>query len=343
MKRILTLAAALAVTVGFAMPANAQSQIIILSGQNPSSTEANQESRFIRLALGTWIKYALGNQLGSGLFGGLSVVPNGGMNIAVQNSVTNAPGAIIQSCPDDTNPVPSTGTPFLSADATTIGCLGLVSTSSGSIGPMTAPGTGLSQYYLLESQLVRVDTNPQTVTFENSSGVKTTSSQNRWRVDQPNYQLKAGTASSTPTVPTADSGWMGIATVLVPSGTATITSGMISMLPSFSGFIANGANVSVTGLTISSLTAGCLQTNSSGVVSSLTCTSGLGSVGATAPITASTVSGTATVGCPTCVTAVHGGTGITSSGGSTPSMGLSHGDYIDQGSAAQTRAGALTT
>lgn len=344
MKRVLALAAVIA-AVGFAMPANAQQRVIIYPGQGPQSAQANQQARFTRLAFGTWIRIALGSQLGAGAFSGLSVVPNGGMNVAVQPATAGTPGAIIQACALDANPIPTSASPQLSADSSVIGCLATLSVSSGSIGPATAPGSGLSQYYLVEAKLTASDTNSQSIMFVNSNGSQSYSTVPTFRGDTPSYQLKAGIASSSPVVPSADTGYVGIGTVLIPSGTATITSGMIAMLPSFAGFIANGANVSVTGLTISSQGAGCLQTNGSGVVSAQTCTSGLGAVvSGDSKVVANTVSGTATVTCPTCITSVTAGTGITATpSGSSTTVGLSHGDYIDQGSSAQARTGALTT
>jgi hypothetical protein len=277
------------------------------------------------------------------------------MNVAVQPCTANTLGSVYQMGVDDPAPVPQNVTTQLAADATQIVILGTQATPSGSIGPITAPSSGLQQVYLLEAQISTHDAASASVMFVNTNGSQSFSTVPTLRVDAINYQLKAGTpATSSPQTPAADAGWLGIAKIAITSSTTSIVQGQITMLPSFAGYLQNGANVTVAGLTISSSAAGCLQTNAQGLVSSLPCTSGLGSVAATFPLTASTSSSTANVACPTCVTSVTGAGPVNVSAGTTPTVSLgvvdvAHGgtgsatqNFVDLGATAQVKSGSLT-
>jgi hypothetical protein len=300
-------------TVG---PASAD-RVITYPGQLGSSTEQNQGPRFMRLAFGTWIRDALGPTTSAGgVYSNLTVVPNGGMYVATQPTLPNSMAALYQIAVDDANPIPANGTPSLPADATKIVVQALQGGVSSSLGPISAPGSGLSQYYLVEAQVQTTDTTPTSMTFTSSNG-SYTNVVDVTRADQIVYQLKAGTAASSPLVPTVDTGWIGIATILVPSGTASITTGMIAPLPSFTGFLTNGQAATISALTLQGFGNGCLQVTGGGVVQSLPCTSGLGVVNGTAgQINVSTVAGAATVS-------------------------LAHGDYADLVNT-QTIGGAKT-
>jgi len=307
--------AALFVVLSIA-PAFAGSRVIWYPNQNPTAEGLNSISRFTRLALGTWMRDAAGSNLSAGgFYTDLTVAPNGGMFVAVSPTTANTLGAIYQLAVDDPNPLPQGSyTPQLSSDTTKVMVQALQSGPTGSVGPITAPSSGLSQYYLVEAQVLTTDTVPIPFTFLDTHGNPSSLTLNSVRQDQIVYQLKAGTAASSPSQPTVDTGWIAIAYVLVPSGTSTITSGMISAVPAFQGFVVNGSNVTLSGLTISSLSsAGCLQNTGAGVVISLPCTSGLGSVVGTSPINASTVSGTATVSCPTCASGVSASSPLSAS------------------------------
>lgn len=322
MRRVLSaVIAALFLCVPIA--AHAAGRVIVYPGQNPLSEQQNQQQRFHRLAVGTWIWNALGsNTAAGGVYANLSVVPNGGMYVAVQPTQANTLGSLYQIGVDDSATVPSgsSWTPNIAADSTQIVLQGLQSSPSGSLGPIVAPSSGLLQYYLVEAQLQTVDTDSQTISFINSNRTPSTRTVNTERMDEIVYQLKAGMAAASPTVPTVDTGWIPIATVLVPSGVSSITTGMVAAEPAFQGFIATGSNVSLAGLTLSTQSAGCLQVDSSHVVSSQPCTSGLGTVTGTSPINATTSAGVSTVTCTTCVTNVTATGNLSSTGGTTPQV-----------------------
>src|SRR5579875_1590755 len=300
----------------------ADSRVVVYPGQVPLSEQTNLNVRFARLARGTNLRDFFGSNIGAGVYSNLSVVPNGGMYVTVQPTNPNTLGSVYMIGADDPNPVPNGVTPNLPADPTQILIWAAQQGSSGSIGPLTAPANGLQQYYIVEAQIQTVPANPQNVQFVNSAGATSYQNVNTQLVDALVYQLKPGVPSSTPQLPTVDSGWIPIANILVPGGASSITQSMITPYPAFNGFVINGSNVTISGLTLRGAPAGCLQTNSSGTVSVQPCTSGLGTVSSTFPITASTSNGIATVGCPTCVTSVSGSGAISSSGGTTPTISL---------------------
>ena len=389
MRKIISAALAVLFVLLCAAPAFATDRSIAYPLQNPTSEQFNAQARAARMALGTALRDFLGSSLSAGgVYTNLTVAPNGGMYVAVAPTTTGTPGAVYQLAQDDPNPLPQGFyTPQLSADTTLTIVPALQSGPSSSIGPLSAPAGGTSQYYLIEAQVQTSDTTPLPMTFLNSQGTPSTLTVNTVRHDGAVFQAKAGTpASSSPAVPSVDSGWVAVAKILIPGGASSITSGMITAYPAFQGFVVNGSSVSVSALTISSLaTAGCLQNSNTGVITSSPCTSGLGTVNATSPITSTTSGGVATVACPNCVSGVSAtspisasissnllsvslgtvpianggtgqttlptgvlqytgsaitaatgivtgltaGTGIAVGTGSTPSVGLSHGDYAD--------------
>ncbi len=343
MRKILGALALALLCANVRTPAIAEDRTITTSGSVPSANQLNQQTRDDRIALGLLARDVLGSNVTNGMYANLAVVPNGGMYVEVQPANSGIGfGTVYQIKPEDPLPLPQNQAVQLSADMNPVVLIGQQNGPLGGIGPMTAPSSGNSVIYLVEAQIVVTDGANQTVKFQNPTGGGTTNeSLPITRSDVINYQVIAGTPASSPVAPTATTGWVGIAQVTIPSGTTVITTGMIAPVAPFGGFIAAGGSPSVAGLTISSLGAGCLQTNSSGVVSSNTCTSGLGSVVGGFPITSSTSGGVASVGCPTCVTSLVGGTGVSVTSSTTPTVGLSHGDYLSL-TGNQTAAGSKT-
>jgi hypothetical protein len=327
-------------SIALPIAAAAEDRTQTYSGQIPSSTQTNQQTRDDRTALGVFARDVLGAAATAGTYANLSVVPNGGMYVAVQPTGAGN-GSVYQIKPEDPLPLPQNQAVQLSTDTNPIVLIGLQNGPTGGVGPMTAPTSGNSVIYLVEAQISTIDGANQTVTFQNTTGGTNTESLPITRTDKVSYQVVAGTPSSSPTAPAATTGWVAIGTITIPSGTTVITSGMIAPSPPFGGFVVAGGSPSVTGLTITGVGTGCLSTNGSGVVTAAACTSGLGSVVGGYPITASTSGGVANVGCPTCVTSLVSGTGVTTTTGTTPTVGLSHGDY-DSLAGNQTITGAKT-
>jgi hypothetical protein len=221
----------------------ASDRVIVYPLQNPSSTQQATIQRYPRISIGTFLRDALGVSYTGGTYNNLTISPGTGLYVTVAPSVANTTGSVYQQGQDDVNPIPVNVTPQLSADPTVIMLQGLfpANTTSTPLGPLTAPSTsGQSIYYLIEAQITQVDTNPQSVLFVNQANSKYYQTVNTTRSDAIVFQVKAGTASATPTVPTIDSGWISIGTVLVAYGQSSISSGNISMTLPFQGFSPTG-------------------------------------------------------------------------------------------------------
>jgi hypothetical protein len=232
-----------------------------LSGINPQSTWLNQEERWIRLGIGAfWWQALCGSQATCpGNFSNLSVVPNGGVNVVVQPSVSNSIGTLYQLLPEETSGFggyPSGVGVFLPADATQVMIQGTIAQATSAIGPLSPPlTTGQSITYLVECNILTVDTTSQPVNIVSAGGSVTPSTANRDRVDTVNCQGKAGVAATTGTqvTPTVDTGYVAVASVAVPFGTSTITNGMITANAPLAGnvFLSPGSaqpgSISVTG------------------------------------------------------------------------------------------------
>ena len=99
---------------------------------------------------------------------------------------------------------------------------------------LTPPGTsGDSIIYLLEAQYADLDTDVQTITFYNttSPGNPTTSSEPRVREGTIAFVLKAGIASSSPTAPSADAGYVPLYTIEVNYGQTVLSQSNITVAP----------------------------------------------------------------------------------------------------------------
>jgi hypothetical protein len=214
-----------------------------LTGENPQSTVLNQEERWIRLGIGAYWWQTLCSAAATcpGNFANLSIVPNGGTNVVVQPSISATIGALYQLLPEETSGFggyPSGVGVFLPTDTTRVMIQGTIATATSAIGPLTPPlTTGQSINYLIECNILTVDTTSQPVNIISPGGSVTPSTANRDRSDTINCQSKAGVAATTgtQTTPTVDSGYVSLGRVAVAYATSTITTGMISASSPLSG------------------------------------------------------------------------------------------------------------
>ena len=219
-------------------PALASDRVIVYPLQNPLSTQQSLMQRYPRVQVGNFMRDAFGSVGSIGGYTNMSIAPAGTLYVSVSPTSSTNNGALYQLEQNDPNPIPQNVTPQLAADPTVVMLEGILNATSSLIGPIAVPGTtGQSQYTLIEAQIQSADTNSQQELFVNQAGGKYYATVNTDRTDQIVFQAKAGTASTTPSIPTTDAGWVSIGTVLVPYGTSTITSGMINMVTPFPGFL----------------------------------------------------------------------------------------------------------
>ena len=128
---------------------------------------------------------------------------------------------------------------------------------------LTPPGTsGESIIYLLEAQYADLDTDTQTITFYNVSDPTnpTTATQPRVREGTISFVLKAGIASSSPTAPSADAGYVPLYNIEVAYGQTvlsqsdiTVASGAPFLSQKLFGLMNGSGNLNVDALTASGL------------------------------------------------------------------------------------------
>ena len=97
---------------------------------------------------------------------------------------------------------------------------------------LTPPGTsGESIIYLLEAQYADLDADTQTITFYNVSDPTnpTTATQPRVREGTISFVLKAGIASSSPTAPSADAGYVPLYNIEVAYGQTVLSQSNITV------------------------------------------------------------------------------------------------------------------
>jgi hypothetical protein len=324
MKRILHAAIAAIFALSITAPALAN-RVVVYPAQTPTSNETNQQPRNERVALGTLMRDFLGSSVAAGgTYANLSVIPGTGLFVAVKPPTTNTLGSLYQLAASDAAAVPTGYSPSIPADPTIVVVQGLQSTQSPAIGPLTAPGAGNSVYYLVEAQVQTAYTTPLALQFVNSSGSRYTQTVNTSIDDQIVYQTKGGTPAPSPTVPTVDSGWIAVGTVLVPSSTTQITSGMIAMLAPFPGFLTSSNSVALTATPAPPQTgnAAISGTLAAGTVSGSTLTSTVAT--GTPPLTVASTTLVANLNAATAGTlsginpTTHGGTGTATPIGVTP-------------------------
>lgn len=222
----------------------ADTRVIVYSTENPTSNDTNSVMQLDRISKGGFMRDALGPTLvASGAYSGMACSP--GTGLYVTTGPTGAYGDLYQQVANDPNPLPTGGYPSpLPASTIQTVVAAQQTTVSAPLGPLTAPGGGLSTYYLIEFQVGSTDTNSQSRAFVSSTGSKTFASVNVNRIDSIAYQVKAGTPSATPSIPAVDSGYTAMCTALIPNGRSQVLSGDIAPVTAtqFTGFT-NGANV----------------------------------------------------------------------------------------------------
>jgi hypothetical protein len=251
------LSAALAVVFALASlsvaPSRADDMTQTLSGMNPQSTWINQNSRDNRISDGTYRWQAFGsNQSDPGHYAGCVTTPSTGLFVAVTTSGTFTNCSVFQLLPESPSALggfPSGNGTFLPADNTKIELQAILpaGTSTAAIGPMgVGASSGQSVSNLIECQVTISDVNSQPISIVSSTGIVTSTVGNRDRVDRPTCQSKASASATSPTTPTVDSGFVAISAVVVPFGTATVTSGMVSAQTAqqfFGFFAASGTGI----------------------------------------------------------------------------------------------------
>ncbi len=252
MKKLIASLGVLFAMCGSMLPARALDSTQNYYGQVLDPSWLNLEPRYVKASIGE----ALYNLLGStGTFSNLSVAPSGGMYVSVGPSTSGQLGALYQlgslaPFAVGGSPIGASGATQLAADSTQVTLQGLIGSPALSVGPLTAPGvTGTSISYLIECQVQEVSKTPQTQTFETLPNYNyTTGTANRDLADTISCKSLASSASATPTTPAVDNGYLAIASVLIPQGTASITSSNITMQAPFVGFQRIGAPINVSSL-----------------------------------------------------------------------------------------------
>ena len=240
------------VFLALTIPAGATDRVVTFPQENPTSLNANQQLRSDRLVLGTWMMQEL-NLTGniSGIYSGLTTSPATGLFVTVGPTTASTLGALYQVAQNDPDPIPAScpvgpTCAQLAADQTLIAIPALQALASNPIGPLTAPGSGLSVYWLIEAQVQTIDTNSQVQNFVSASGPTVQYVVNNTRTDEIVYVAKGGSpASSSPTHPTPDSGFIPIAYVLVPNGMTQVPTNAITAAPAFAGFAPIGSQIAL--------------------------------------------------------------------------------------------------
>ena len=327
-KLVAAFAAAALIFCSFPVPAVAQTapsgrSIVYPLENQPSVDTVLQPARFARLAMGSWMLHALQlSSNGAGVVSNCTTAPGTGLFVTVAPALSGSLCGLYQVTNDDANPLPIGYTPQLAADSTLIVVQALQSTISSNLGPLTAPGTGgQSIYYLVEAQITTSDVAAGSRAFINAStGVVSHPTVPTQRQDSIAYQLKAGTASSSPAKPAVDSGWVPVAFVLVPNGKTQILTGDISDGgATFHGFVPSGSAVTL------NATPAPAQTGNA----SITGTMAVGGLNDSALAASSSVctdgsSNLQTSGCPsgTVTSVTASGPCLVSSGGATPNLSI---------------------
>lgn len=225
-------------------PALADDRVQFYFGESPTSTMLNVSQNDQRIAMGI-IRANLLSTHAAGLVANAAVTPGGGLAVVVGPNAAHVDLALYQMGVVDTNNL-GTSTAALPPNPLQIMLQGLRSTSQSLNLPLTASG-GNSQYFLIEAQVTTIDVNSITATFLSTGGTLTSAAVLRDRVDTVVYQVVAGTAAPSPSVPSADSGWVGVAKVLLASGATFVPGGNITLLNTMQGTVLNGDTPNLVG------------------------------------------------------------------------------------------------
>lgn len=245
MKRLFLLAFAIAALLPVAARAQVTAtagtaRVMVYAGQNPDTNEYNLAPRFSRLQLGTFMRDVFNASGLNGAWNGINVVSTTGLYVTVNPSPSSQLGSIYQMGVDDASalpPSPGQAPNQIPADNTRIMIQATQAAATTALGPFPAPGgSGNATYYIVEAQLSPADTQNQSMLFVSTSGITSYQNVNTQRQDQITYQVGGNTSTGTanctstfPTLPTSDSGWIGVAYICVPHGLTQLTSSYITM------------------------------------------------------------------------------------------------------------------
>lgn len=322
---------ALAICLGFAVPAQADNRINWYYAQNPPVDWLNFLSVYHREADGQKTLDFMGQNTAM-KYTNMTLSPTGSSFMGSVSAGANAYGSIYEYTVVDSVQVPpistGVGSIFIPPNASQIMNQATL-LAPVTQGPFTPPGTaGQSIIYLVEGQISTADQVSLSEQFYTITGTGFNQTVNRERDDSPIFQLKASAASTSPSIPTTDSGWVCIASIRVPQGTpANLSGATITPCPAWQGFadssdVAHLTGVQATGsinITGTSTASQFISTVSTGspplIVTSTTPVANL-SIGGNAA-TASAVTGIVPVvngGTGTATPAIIAGNGITTTG-----------------------------
>jgi hypothetical protein len=206
---------------------------IVYPGGIPLDTDLLETNRHAMVALGALMRAVLGT---APVADGLAVAPTVPAGMAVQV----APGSLTALATVD-------ATAYGSLPANTGAALvkmgvNLAATEFAVPAPVSA---GQSVTHLIEAAFQEVDANPIVLPYYNAANPaqpylgpgNTGVAQNTRRVQRVQLQLKPGVPAATGTqvAPAVDAGWVGLATVTVTHGQASVTAAHIAALPTAPG------------------------------------------------------------------------------------------------------------
>jgi hypothetical protein len=260
-KRIAATLAVLFVVASFAVipqASSASTRSQFLFGQQLPSNWLNSEQRGQRLYDGGFLFHAMaGSNLSwPGTYANLTVVPVTGLFVAVGPTGASSQGAVYQLGVDDSTAFggfPSgVGTSALPADPTIIVLKGELTANTSNIGALSVGASGgQSVANLIECKDVpSTDITSQAINIVSTTGIVTATTGNRDRIDNVVCQFKASASAVSPTTPTVDSGFVAVGVAVVPFGTVTITTGMVSQtgaLAPWAGFVDIQSAQTITG------------------------------------------------------------------------------------------------
>jgi hypothetical protein len=205
---------------------------------------AGKLQRDFRYAYGSFLTDILGATSG---YTKLTVSPGGATYVTVAPTTTATMGNVYIYRAGGNDWLGTIYGPPLVTDLTQVTAHGVIENKTAVIGPLPVPSGGTNTS-LIECTVAALNNAYPYKTYINPLGQKVPLVNDETLLDTGVCTFKPG----TPTVPAADAGYTGIATVAVPSGTTVITSGMITAvaqiaLPSDSCNAIAGTNITVSG------------------------------------------------------------------------------------------------
>lgn len=229
-------------------PALAGNAIDWFYGQQPTSTLMNLQQIHKNFGDGVQLWDMLG-QSTTGYYANLTLTPTGTGWLATLNPPSNQAASMYQvgvanpiiSPPICTLPLVAACTASqVAVDNNKTFIQGLQFGNSASLGPFTPSGTaGQSIAYLVEGKITPADITDESTQICYNGGCNPQSLP-RDRANTITYAVKASSSATSPTIPTPDSGYISVASIIVPNGTAgTLSGATIAAGALFPGFVLN--------------------------------------------------------------------------------------------------------